>query len=115
MIPPAQLAGAADGETSANVAEPPVATAQERALARQGCVNAQFTSRGVDQHCEAEPAAQKLLQKVAVQLAWSGPSYHHLLRVARTIADLTDTERITPAQMGEAVQLRRGLQAACRG
>jgi len=111
VIPPAQLAAAPDGETSTTVAAR-VAVARENALARQGCANAQLSSSGIDQHCSTEPAALALLQKAAAQLAWSGRSYHRVLRVARTIADLAGSDRITPAQMGEAIQLRRGLQPA---
>ena len=49
-----------------------------------------------------------LLQKAAARLSWSGRSYHRVMRVARSIADLAGSARIGPAQMAEAVQLRRG-------
>ena len=111
VISPAQLAAAPDGESSGAVATR-VATASARALERQGCSNARLAPSDIDQQCRAESAAMALLQKAAARLSWSGRSYHRVLRVARTVADLAGSERITPAQMAEAIQLRRGLQSA---
>ena len=111
VISPAQLAAAPDGESSSTVATR-VAAATARAVERQGCSNARLAPSDIDQQCRAEVAAMALLQKAAARLSWSGRSYHRVLRVARTVADLAGSERITPAQMAEAIQLRRGLQSA---
>ncbi len=54
-----------------------------------------------------------LLLKAAARLAWSGRSYHRVLRVARSIADLAGSREVGAAQMAEAVQLRRGLGGTC--
>ena len=111
VIAPSALAAAADGEPSSVVAER-VQLARARSLARQGCANARLGAADIDRYALPEKAALALLQKAAAQLGWSGRSYHRVLRVARTIADLAGTESITPGQMAEAVQLRRGLSAA---
>ena len=111
VIPPAALAAAADGEASAVVAVR-VQLARARSLARQGCANARLGAADIDRYALPEKAALALLQKAAAQLGWSGRSYHRVIRVARTIADLAGTEAITPGQMAEAVQLRRGLSSA---
>ena len=109
VIAPAILAAAPDGESSAVVAQR-VAVARERALDRQGCSNARLAPQALDQQALPEAAAMELLQKAAARLGWSGRSYHRVLRVARSIADLAGSREIKPAQMAEAVQLRRGLQ-----
>lgn len=109
VIAPAILAAAPDGESSAVVAQR-VAVARELALARQGCSNARMAPQALDQQALPEAAAMELLQKAAARLGWSGRSYHRVLRVARSIADLAGSREIKPAQMAEAVQLRRGLQ-----
>ena len=114
VIAPTALAATADGEPSAVVALR-VAAARNRALARQGCSNARLPAQSLDQHALAEKAAMDLLLKAATRLAWSGRSYHRVLRVARSIADLAASETITPAQMAEAIQLRRGLGSASAG
>lgn len=111
VIAPAALAAAADGETSAVVAAR-VAAARERALTRQGCSNARLAAQSLDQQALAEKAAMELLLKAAARLGWSGRSYHRVLRVARSIADLAGSTRISPPQMAEAVQMRRGLGSA---
>ncbi|MCV2358160.1 YifB family Mg chelatase-like AAA ATPase [Paucibacter sp. TC2R-5] len=110
MIRPSELAGMAAGESSAVVAAR-VAAARERAMARQGCSNARLAAQQLEQHIGAEPAAQAFLLKAAGQLGLSARAYHRLLRVARSIADLEDSPRVTTPQMAEAIQLRRGLRS----
>ena len=112
MVAPSALAAASDGEPSSSVALR-VAAARERQLARQGCSNALLPPQLLDQHGLPDKAAMDLLLKAAARLAWSGRSYHRVLRVARSIADLAGSREIGAAQMAEAVQLRRGLGGAC--
>lgn len=108
VLPPQTLAAAADGEPSALVAQR-VWRARDRALARQGCINQQLAPAQLDRHGHADPAAMALLHKAAIRLAWSARSYHRVLRIARSIADLDDSDALTPAHMAEAVQWRRAL------
>lgn len=112
MVAPSALAAAADGEPSSEVASR-VAAARERQLARQGCSNALRPPQLLDQHGLPDKAAMDLLLKAAARLAWSGRSYHRVLRVARRIADLAGSREVGAAQMAEAVQLRCGLDGAC--
>jgi len=105
-MPPAALAAAPDGESSAVVAER-VRAARERAIARQACVNALLEPQLLDDYALPSGAAMTLLLKAAERLGWSGRSYHRVLRVARTIADLAGTREIGSAHMAEAIQLRR--------
>ncbi len=110
MIRPTELASIAIGESSVVVAAR-VALARERSLTRQGCSNARLAAQELDQHIQAEPAAQAFLQKASGHLGLSARGYHRLLRVARSIADLEDSAVVTLGQMAEAIQLRRGLRA----
>nr|WP_295081538.1 YifB family Mg chelatase-like AAA ATPase [uncultured Roseateles sp.] len=107
-VPPAVLAAQPAGEASATVAAR-VARARQLALQRQACSNARLSVAQLDHFARAEPAALAFLQKAAERLAWSARSYHRILRVARSIADLAAAEQIQSAHMAEAVQLRRGL------
>jgi len=109
-VPAAQLSAAPDGEPSSNVAMR-VAAARERALARQGVVNGALVGANLDRHCRLEPAAAGFLDAVTARLGWSARSFHRILRVARTVADLEASAAITTAHLGEAIQYRRALGA----
>lgn len=108
VIPPRELQDMAPGEPSAVVAER-VAAARERALARQGVANAQLQAQDLAEHAELEPAAKALLERSAERLGWSARSFHRVLRVARTVADLAGAPRIGNGHVAEAIQMRRGL------
>lgn len=44
-----------------------------------------------------------------LRLNWSARAYHRVLKLARTIADLADSDLIGQAQVAEAIQYRRAL------
>jgi magnesium chelatase family protein len=103
--PPEVLAGEADGEPSAEVAER-VARARGIQLARAGCLNARLGPRDLARHCVPERAAGTLLERAATQLGFSARACHRSLQVARTIADLAGDERLTITHVSEALGLR---------
>ena len=65
-----------------------------------------MTSSQIRKYCNIEPAAEIILKRAFESLAMSARGYDRVLRVARTIADLDGKEKISPAHMAEAVQLR---------
>jgi len=80
-------------------------------VARQGRPNQGLEGSEIDRHAMLEPAAMQFLHTAAARLGWSARSTHRALKVARTIADLAGTEAVEAAQVAEAVQYRRALQA----
>ena len=92
-------------ETSAQV-RARVVLARERQLARQAKPNSRLTPRELDRHCLPDAEAKKLLEAAMSRLALSARAYHRVLKVARTIADLSDCERIGSVHVAEAVRYR---------
>ena len=68
--------------------------------------NAEMGPVEVWEYCQVEEAAKELLQMAMRQLHFSARSYHRVLKVARTIADLAGSEGIETSHLAEALQYR---------
>lgn len=108
-LPAQDLLTSPPGESTEAIAARSLA-ARERALARQGCANADLQGQAIDTQARLNDSATALLQKAAAKLGWSGRSVHRSLKVARTIADLAGSDTIEAAHVAEAVQYRRILK-----
>jgi len=84
-----------------------VERARGRQRDRQGRPNARLLPAEVAAHCVPEAAAEDLLARAMTRLALSARAYHRVLKVARTIADLAECDRINAAHVAEAVGYRR--------
>jgi magnesium chelatase family protein len=104
----AELSARADGETSATVRER-VTAARARQLARQGKPNAQLAPGEIDVYATPDAAGAQLLKQAMTRLTLSARAYHRILKVARSIADLAQAERIGAPHVAEAIHYRRGL------
>ena len=105
------LAQTAPGEHSAIVRDR-VITATALAMQRQGCVNARLEGKALETHATPDAGGQALLHQAVSRLALSARAYHRLLRVARTIADLSGAEQIGAGHLAEAIQFRQLAQPA---
>jgi len=83
-----------------------VTTSRERQLARQAKPNARMSTREINKHCKPDAAGQQLLERAMEQLGLSARAYHRILKVARTIADITGAENVTSTHVAEAVGYR---------
>jgi magnesium chelatase family protein len=81
--------------------------ARERALARQGKTNALLATRDIDKHCLPDEKGETLLKQAISRLGLSARAYHRILKVARTIADLSGVTTVGAAHVAEAIQYRR--------
>lgn len=109
-----KLMATTTAETSSSIRERVIA-ARERQAARfsdEPAVHAN-SDMGVGQiqkYCILKDDARQLLELSVRRLQLSARSYHRVLKLARTIADLGDSERIEIAHVAEAIQYRPRLE-----
>ncbi len=104
-----ELSGAPAAEASAAVAVR-VARARERRRQRSGVIAAELSGEALEAACTLEPQARATLERATEVIGLSPRGHHRLLRVARTLADLDEAERIAERHVAEAVGLRRGVE-----
>lgn len=68
--------------------------------------NAAMRAKDVAKYCELEDDAKQLLKMAITDLNFSARAYDRILKVARTIADLDESETIRNAHVSEAIQYR---------
>ncbi len=71
-----------------------------------GVLNAFIPSSQITRLCEIAPDAYALLESAAKKFVITGRSYHKILKVARTIADVNSRPNIASTDIAEALQYR---------
>jgi magnesium chelatase family protein len=95
---------AGTGEDSATV-RARVITARETQQTR-GCLNAYLPLSELEHSCSLGGGEKRALQQAASRFRLSPRSIHRILKVARTIADLDQSDTISLAHLGEAISYR---------
>ncbi len=72
--------------------------------------NGRVPGRWLDRHGCLSSSGRELLAEASERMGVSARSYHRILRVARTIADLDGARIIDPRHVAEAVRYRPQLQ-----
>ena len=105
-----QIASTSPGEASVHIRERVVAARQRQrkrfASSPRTTSNARMGSRELKAHCALDDHAMDLLKFAMSDLKLSARAYDRILKVARTIADLGDSPRITADHLSEAIQYR---------
>ena len=68
--------------------------------------NAQMGPRHLRKHCVLTPECEKIMENAVTKLGFSARGYDRILKVARTIADLSGEDDLDPKHLSEAVQYR---------
>lgn len=97
------------GESSPSVrarVERARAIQSERFRGHKIFTNAQMGIGEMRRYCPLDQSAQRLLERAIEHLNLSARGYHRVVKVARTIADLEQSEIIRAAHIAEAIQYR---------
>ncbi|WP_052829970.1 ATP-binding protein [Gynuella sunshinyii] len=105
-VPTQVLAAGQASESSAQVRQR-VEQAWQIQLDRQGKGNHLLSTREIDHFCRLQNADSQLLQTAVDRLGLSARSYHRILKVARTLADLDQTKEIQRPHLTEALGYRQ--------
>ena len=101
------------GETSAQVRER-VEKAREiqnqRFKNKSFSTNSEMLAKDIRDFCEVDSQTQDLLKNAVQQLHLSARSYHRILKISRTIADLAKEENIKTPFVAEALQYRAKVE-----
>lgn len=108
-VPFEELTATADGTSSAAMRDR-VLAARDRQKHRFGgdgrLLNGRMTGRLIRKHCPLDAAGESVLKTAMEDLGLSARAHDRLLRVARTVADLADADRIDAGHVAEAVGYR---------
>ncbi len=105
-----QLASNRKAEVSETIRERVIAARQIQTKRFEGNTeihsNAMMPSQMVKEVCEISEAGKTLLKRAMEKLQLSARAYDRILKVARTIADLSNSEDIKTEHLAEAIQYR---------
>ncbi len=108
-VPVKELSGTTPGECSADIRER-VVNARQQQITRYAhekiLNNAQLKPRLVKKYCPLDDEGKALLDQAVTRLGLSARAYGRILRVSRTIADLSASEAIHSLHVAEAIQYR---------
>jgi len=93
------------GETSQQIKKR-VYKAFERQQQRGPRFNAELTNEELEKFCVLEEKEKLLLDKAMDRLKLSARAYHRILKLARTIADIEDSQNIEIPHLTEAISYR---------
>jgi len=68
--------------------------------------NSEMSSKAVKEFCKLSPDCYAILRSAVASMNLTARSYHKVIKVARTIADLEGAKDITTNHLAEALQYR---------
>jgi len=121
-VPFKDISRSEQGETSAAIRQRVIAARQiqEQRFGQTAGIhcNAQMSERMIHRYAEPDADSVALLRTAMERLSLSARAYNRILKVARTIADLADSEHVQTEHIAEAISYRnldRGDYAERRG
>jgi len=106
LLPPGLLQMQKSQGENSMIVKQRVLQARQRQLDRGGKINAQLNNKDMKQFCCITAEDAKFLEQVLLTLGLSVRAWHRILKVARTIADLAQQDRIQKNHLAEALSYR---------
>lgn len=103
-MPYKELRGRDDGNSSAEIRERVCAA---REIQRQrGFYNAMIPAPSLRKLCALDDAGERTLEMAVRRMGLSARAHDRILKVARTVADLSNSEQVTVKHVAESVRYR---------
>jgi magnesium chelatase family protein len=115
-VPPVEVAELSGNQKASEFLEPSEKIRERVILARQKqaerfkddaiFVNAEMKNNHIKKYCPLNQEVEQILQQASLKFQLSARSYLKMIKLARTIADLENTENIGVPHIAEALQYR---------
>jgi magnesium chelatase family protein len=83
-----------------------VVRARQVQLTRQGVCNSKLSDAQVERWCEPDGAGRRILERCMKTFGLSARTRGRVLKLSRTIADLSDVETVSDSHVSQALLLR---------
>ena len=110
-VPYRKIASGTSGESSAVIKErvERARMVQKRrfGMHRDFYSNGQMTPKDLKKYCSLDTMSENLIETAVERFGLSARSYHRILKIARTIADIGNSKNLQAEHVAEAIQYRR--------
>lgn len=108
-----EITAGGEEESSATVRGRVMAARERQAYRFAGTklhFNADMDAGDVERYCQLGEGERRYMERMFSCMQLSARAYHRILKVARTIADLADSEKMTEIHLAEAICYRQSDQ-----
>ena len=106
LVKPNHTSGGESAKIRALVSE-----TRQLQLNRQGCINANLSAKNCETVCDLGDDEREFLHQALNRLKLSARAFHRLLKVARTIADMRQSNKAQLSDLQQALSFKQTLQA----